>query len=219
MASNLEESVPVSSAALQTSTSTISARPSAQTSRSPISHRPSSSLASATLSSGATTSTVAASGRAEREGQDENEAGTSNFSTEFVDHSSTEGKGWFSISELMADTFPVKSRIVYLKAYKSFERFLKAKNQFISGAAPTEEQVLNYFHFLRHDLKWAPTTMWSTYARVNACVKRLFGFSLKKFVRVSEALKAFESGHKVKKASIFTPQQVLICYCSYFNFI
>ena len=138
----------------------------------------------------------------------QNSARDTNFSTAFVDHNSSEGKSWFSISELMADTFPVKSRIVYLKAYKSFERFLKAKNQFVSGVPPTEEQVLNYFHYLRFDCKWAPTTMWSTYARVNACVKRMYGFSLKSFVRVSEALKSFESGHKVKKASIFTPQQV-----------
>ena len=130
------------------------------------------------------------------------------FSTSALDHNSSEGKDWFSIAELMADTFPVKSRIVYLKAYKSFERFLKAKDQFVPGAAPTEEAVLNYFHYLKFDCKWAPTTMWSTYARLNACIKRTHGFSLKSFVRVSEALKSFESGHRVKKASIFTPQQV-----------
>ena len=138
-----------------------------------------------------------------------NIADPSSFSTAFVDHNSSEGKSWFSISELMADTFPAKSRIVYLKAYKSFERFLKSKNQFVAGAPPTEEMVLNYFHFVKNDCKWAPTTMWSCYARINACVKRMFGFSLKSFVRVSEALKSFESGHRVKKASIFTPQQVI----------
>ena len=144
-----------------------------------------------------------------------NIAGSSSFSTSFVDHNSSEGKSWFSISELMADTFPAKSRIVYLKAYKSFERFLKSKDQFVAGAPPTEEMVLNYFHFVKNDCKWAPTTMWSCYARINACVKRMFGFSLKSFVRVSEALKSFESGHRVKKASIFTPQQVNF-YCSYY---
>ena len=109
----------------------------------------------------------------------------------------------------MVETFPEKSRIVYLKAYKSFERFLKSKDQFVAGSPPTEEQVLNYFCHLKNECKQAPTTLWSTYARINACVKRSYGFSLKTFVRVSEALKSFESGHRVKKASIFTPQQVV----------
>ena len=89
-----------------------------------------------------------------------------------------------------------------------FERFLKAKDQFEVGKSPSEEQVLNYFHHLRNDCKWAPTTLWSTYARINACVKRMFGFSMKSFVRVSETLKSYESGYKVKKAGVFSPQQV-----------
>ena len=108
----------------------------------------------------------------------------------------------------MMDSYPAKSKIIYLKAYKMFERFLKSKKQFVANVAPTEIQILNYFYFLRHEKKLAPTTLWSTYSRVNACVKRLFGFSLKNFVRVSDVLKSYESGYKVKKASIFTPQEV-----------
>jgi len=124
--------------------------------------------------------------------------------------SSSEGKSeWFSLVDLMSDTYPSKSRIVYLKAYKDFEYFLKSRGQFVPDSAPTELQVLNYIHFLRNDKKWAPTTLWSTYSRINACVKRVFGFSMKKFVRVSDTLKSFESGYKVKKASIFTPAQVV----------
>ena len=108
----------------------------------------------------------------------------------------------------MADSFPVKSHVVYLKAYKAFEKFLKARNQFFENSPPSEEQMLNYFHFLKHEKKWAPTTLWSTYARLNACVKRKYGFSLKAFVRVGDSLKSYESGHHVKKASIFSPQEI-----------
>ena len=121
--------------------------------------------------------------------------------------SSNEGK-WLSYSELMLDSYPAKSKIVYLKAYKMFERYLKSKKQFVPNVAPSEIQILNYFHYLKHEKKMAPTTLWSTYSRVNACVKRLFGFSLKNFVRVSDVLKSYESGYKVKKASIFSPQEV-----------
>ena len=115
---------------------------------------------------------------------------------------------WLSYSQLMLDSYPAKSKIIYLKAYKMFERYLKSQKQFVPDVAPTEIQILNYFHYLRHEKKMAPTTLWSTYSRVNACVKRLFGFSLKNFVRVSDVLKSYESGYKVKKASIFTPQEV-----------
>jgi hypothetical protein len=122
-------------------------------------------------------------------------------------NSSIEGK-WLTYAELMMDSYPSKSKIIYLKAYKSFERFLRSKGQFVANSAPTEIQILNYFHFLKHEKNLAPTTLWSTYSRVNACVKRLYGFSLKDFVRVSDVLKSYESGYKVKKASIFTPQEV-----------
>jgi len=89
----------------------------------------------------------------------------------------------------MATSYPSKSRIVYLKSYKLFERFLKEHNQFSANSPPTEIQMLNYFHHLRNDKKWAPTTLWSTYARLNACVKRMYGFSMKSFVGVSACLK------------------------------
>ena len=121
--------------------------------------------------------------------------------------SNSEGK-WLTYSELMLDSYPAKSKIIYLKAYKMFERYLKSMKQFVPNLAPTEIQILNYIHYLKHEKNMAPTTLWSTYSRVNACVKRLFGFSLKSFVRVSDVLKSYESGYKVKKASIFTPQEV-----------
>ena len=121
---------------------------------------------------------------------------------------SIEGKNWLSYADLISDSYPAKSRLVYLKAYKLFERFLKSNNQWQPNVAPTDLQVLNYFHYLRHSLKWAPTTLWSTYARINAVMKRVFGVSLKSFTRVSDVLKSYESGHVVKQAGIFTPQQI-----------
>ena len=138
---------------------------------------------------------------------------------EDLEENVSEGK-WLTYSELMLDSYPAKSKIIYLKAYKMFERYLKSQKQFVENIAPTEIQVLNYFHFLKHEKHLAPTTLWSTYSRVNACVKRLFGFSLKNFVRVSDVLKSYESGYKVKKASIFSPQEVLsikvTCYLVFF---
>jgi hypothetical protein len=124
-----------------------------------------------------------------------------------ISDSNSEGN-WLTYAELMLDSYPPKSKVIYLKAFKAFERYLKSQKQFVPDVAPTELQLLNYFHFLKFEKKLAPTTLWSTYSRINACVKRLHGFSLKNFARVTEVLKSFESGYKVKKASIFSPQEV-----------
>ncbi len=120
---------------------------------------------------------------------------------------SVEGK-WLSLSDLMLDSYPAKSKLVYLKSYKLFERYLKANDQWTPNAVPTEIQVMNYFHHLRNVQKFAPTTLWSTYARINAVLKRLHGVSLNSYTRVSEVLKSYDSGHVVKQAGIFTPQQI-----------
>ncbi len=121
---------------------------------------------------------------------------------------SVQGKKWLSYSDLMSESYPAKSKMVYLKAYKLFERYLKSQNQWSPNTVPTDLQVLNYFHFLRNDLKRAPTTLWSTYARINAVMKRVYGVSLKSYSRVGDVLKSYDSGHVVKQASIFTPQQI-----------
>lgn len=149
-------------------------------------------------------------------GEDENvgDAGVDNedvapVEADGADDPVRQGK-WLTYSDLMVDSYPAKSKVVYLKAYKDFERYLKSMKKFVPNAEPTEEQVLNYFHHLRHDKHFAPTTLWSTYARINACVKRLYGFSLKKYVRVSDVLKSYETGYTVKKASTFTPGQVCV---------
>ncbi len=121
----------------------------------------------------------------------------------------SEGNGpWLQYSDLMSDSYPAKSKFVYLKAYRDFEKFLKARNQWEPNTCPTDLQVLNYFHYLRHELKHAPTTLWSLYARINAVMKRVFGVSLNSYSRVGDVLKSYDSGHVVKKAGIFTPQQI-----------
>ena len=115
---------------------------------------------------------------------------------------------WLSYLDLMNESYPAKSKVVYLKAFKLFEKFLKSKNQWQPDVVPSELQVLNYFYYLRHELRWAPTTLWSTYARVNAVMIRVYGVSLKSYARVANVLKSYDSGHTVKQASIFTPQQI-----------
>ena len=121
---------------------------------------------------------------------------------------SAEGNSLLSYTELMTESYPVKSKFIYLKAFKLFKKFLKSKNQWQANTVPTDIQILNYFYHCRHELKWAPTTLWSTYARINAVMKRVYGVSLNSYTRVADVLKSYDSGHVVKQAGIFTPQQI-----------
>lgn len=115
---------------------------------------------------------------------------------------------WFSSEEILQETYPVKSKVTYLSAYKNFVQFLKNENQFVPDTMPTETMVLNYFHYLKRVRFWAPTTIWSTYSRLNAVFKRTFRFSMKSLPTVTDLLKSFETGHRIKKSSVFSPQQV-----------
>ena len=119
-----------------------------------------------------------------------------------------EGKlGWLSYKDLMATTYPVKSRKVYLASYASFENYLRRQELFVPDVAPTELSCMNYFHHLREDKKWVSSTLWSHFSRVNAVTKRTWGMNLATLPRLTGLLKAYESGHRVKKACVFSPQQ------------
>jgi hypothetical protein len=119
----------------------------------------------------------------------------------------SEQGNWHSFESLMNETYPSKSKTVYLAAYGKFEQYLKSVDKFEPNVAPTETSLLNYFHFLKTVKFWAPTSIWSQYSRLNAILKRRFRVSLKSYPSVTDLLKSYEVGHRLKKSSVFTPQQ------------
>jgi hypothetical protein len=123
-----------------------------------------------------------------------------------------EGKNWHSYETLMNKTYPAKSKTVYLKAYKEFEHFLKTEEVYDPATVPSELSILNYFYFLKTKKKWGATTIWSHYSRINAVMKRKFGASLNTIPSVTDLLKSYSAGHRVKKSSVFTPQQDSFCF-------
>jgi hypothetical protein len=118
-----------------------------------------------------------------------------------------QGKNWMSFEALMEETYPAKSKEVYLSAYRDFELFLKSEFKFAPNVVPDETMLLNYFRYLKNIKQYKATSIWSQYARLNGVLKRRFRFSLKEFPSVTDLLKSYEVGHRVKKASVFTPQQ------------
>jgi hypothetical protein len=123
-----------------------------------------------------------------------------------------QGKNWLTFESLMAETYPAKSKEIYLSAFRDFELFLKSENKFVLNVVPNETMLLNYFRYLKNVKKWAPTSIWSQYSHLNGVLKRRFRFSLKEFPSVTDLLKSYEVGHRVKKASVFSPQQERFCY-------
>jgi hypothetical protein len=120
---------------------------------------------------------------------------------------SAEGNHWHSYEALMNDTYPAKSKTLYLEAYSNFEQFLKREKQFVPNVVPTELSLLNYFSYLRKTKKWVATTLWSQYSRLNAVMKRKFGKSLNSIPNLTDLLKSYSASHRLKKSSVFTPQQ------------
>jgi hypothetical protein len=119
-----------------------------------------------------------------------------------------QGKNWLSYESLMEETYPSKSKEIYLSAFRDFELFLKSENQYAPNVVPTETMLLNYFRYLKTVKRWVATSIWSQYSRINGVLKLRFGFSLKDFPSVTDLLKSYEVGHRVKKASVFSPQQI-----------
>jgi len=143
------------------------------------------------------------------QGSPTHEAGTSAGAT---GPTPAEGKkDWLSYKQLMETTYPVKSRKLYLAAYVTLERYLKRVGEFHRDSPPQQLSLLNYFHYLRTQKGWVATTLWSHFSRINAVMKRTWGVNLSvKYPRLSDLLKGYESGHRVKKASVFTPQQEIL---------
>ena len=119
-----------------------------------------------------------------------------------------EGNGlWMSYKDIMSTSYPAKSRKVYLAAYVSLENYLKSIGKFDPEVAPDQLSILYYLHHLRTVKKWAATTLWSHFSRVNAVMKRSWGVNLTSYPRVTDLLKSYETGQKIKKASVFSPQE------------
>ncbi len=81
------------------------------------------------------------------------------------------GKNWMSFESLMEETYPSKSKEIYLSEFRDFELFLKSENQYAPNVVPTETMLLNYFRYLKTVKRWVATSIWSQYSRINGVLK------------------------------------------------
>ena len=72
----------------------------------------------------------------------------------------------------------------------------------------TEEMLAQYFDFLRNELEYAPTTIWSCFSKVNTKYQDIGGLKLQDlFPRLKNLFKRYQDGYVKKRADPFTNQK------------
>jgi len=73
----------------------------------------------------------------------------------------------------------------------------------------TEEMLAQYLDFLRNELEYAPTTIWSSFSKVNTKYQDIGGLKLQdKFPRLKNLLKRYQDGYVKKRADTFDYEQI-----------
>ena len=103
------------------------------------------------------------------------------------------------------DMIKSSSRHAYQKAWSQFQDFFP--EECFKENVPKEKHFIEYFKYLRNDKKFATTTLWTTYSKINAVLKMKFGRALQEFPRVAKFIKSFNTDVK-KKAAIFSPEDL-----------
>ena len=69
----------------------------------------------------------------------------------------------------------------------------------------TEEMLAQYLDFLRNELEYAPTTIWSCFSKVNTKYQDIGGLKLQDiFPRLKNLLKRYQDGYVKKRADTFS---------------
>ena len=76
------------------------------------------------------------------------------------------------------------------------------------SVAPTEDDYVRFFYYLRHAKNYVVSSLWSWYSRLNNGHQRRFGTRLQQWPRITNMLKGYASGYQRKSASIFTREQM-----------
>ena len=96
------------------------------------------------------------------------------------------------------------SRKLYTKAFNQLREFV---DNDLETRPPSEEELLNYFKFLRFDKKLASSSLWTTYSMINGVCKGKYSLNLKTLCRVTSLIKSFDTDVK-KKADIFAGSDI-----------
>ncbi len=128
------------------------------------------------------------------------------------------------MESILLEALPKKSAANYKKAWKEFTDDQKIPDE----TSPTEADYLRYLSRLRKERSYKGSTLWSLYSKLNAVHQSLYskllnfvlefslemrlfclGHPLQKWPRIKKFIKTCESGETVKKASIFSYEDLV----------
>ena len=85
--------------------------------------------------------------------------------------------------------------------------FIELTGSSFEDSAPGEEDLINYFKFIRTERKMASSSMWVQYIHVNVVLKNRYGVKLQGFPRITTLLKSYDTDVK-QKASVFESDDI-----------
>ena len=98
------------------------------------------------------------------------------------------------------------SRQRYLKIWEEFKSLSSNAMEF-ENRMPNEDELTDYFRYLRMERKMSSSTMWTTYSMINSVVKGKYGQRLQNYPRLTTLLKSYDSDTK-KKAAVFESEDL-----------
>lgn len=98
------------------------------------------------------------------------------------------------------------SRKRYLKAWGEFKERISDPAE-LDNRIPTEEELTNYFKFLRMEKKSSSSTLWTIYSMLNSVVKGKYGERLQKYPRLTTLIKSYDIDSK-NKAAVFESEDL-----------
>ena len=108
-----------------------------------------------------------------------------------------------------------KSRPAYKKCWNEFTSFFRGGQDF-ETRVPAEAEMIEYFKYLRDELKRKSSTIWTTYSTLNSVTKGRYSFDLNNYKRLKSVLKTLIR----RKKPVYSPMKiwknfsVLICRTS-----
>ena len=76
-------------------------------------------------------------------------------------------------------------------------------------ATIVEDNFIRYLAWAREEKKWASSTLWTMFSRLNNCYKRKTGVDAKEFMRLKMLLKSYSEGYERTAAKTFTKAEIL----------
>ena len=78
------------------------------------------------------------------------------------------GPGRKTADQIMAEAQPMKSAKFYAVAWDKFMQYREEVNESVPWDEPTENDYITYFHFLKEEMQYKSSSLWTTFSKLNS---------------------------------------------------